>query len=403
MEQCRRFFVSLDYVRAVKAFAAALVIALAAMMPPTQGRAAELGEKISLSGSHQDQQFLAGETVEVTADIADDVFAAARKVLFEGASAENALAAGFIVTVRETTVRDMILAGGEIDFAGSVTDDLVAAVCPFCPMVGGLHLRRGSHIGDDARLAGRDIHVEARIDGTLYAAATGRVTLSGEIGGNAEVLADRIVITPDARIGGDLLYAGTAKPEIPEGAVISGQVRELDVKLPELGDRESWIWFGIAAAVVFVLAVMFLGAVYQLVIPNVLSRAAVTAQEQPWSSLGRGVVVFLVTPAIAALLLATIIGIPLAMVIIAIFFVLLTLAFVSVAYCIGLFLRGRLGRQATLPSWAGRIMWTALGVLILMLVGAIPLIGFVLALLAVVAGLGGLVGQVRGVLQPQAP
>lgn len=403
MEQCRRFFVSLDYVRAVKAFAAALVIALAAMMPPTQGRAAELGEKISLSGSHQDQQFLAGETVEVTADIADDVFAAARKVLFEGASAENALAAGFIVTVRETTVRDMILAGGEIDFAGSVTDDLVAAVCPFCPMVGGLHLRRGSHIGDDARLAGRDIHVEARIDGTLYAAATGRVTLSGEIGGNAEVLADRIVITPDARIGGDLLYAGTAKPEIPEGAVIGGEVRELDVKLPELGDRESWIWFGIAAAVVFVLAVMFLGAVYQLIIPNVLSRAAVTAQEQPWSSLGRGVVVFLVTPAIAALLLATIIGIPLAMVIIAIFFVLLTLAFVSVAYCIGLFLRGRLGRQATLPSWAGRIMWTALGILILMLVGAVPLIGFVVVVLAVVAGLGGLVGQVRGVLQPQAP
>ena len=403
MEQCRRFFVSLDYVRPVKAFAAALIIALAAMMPPTQGRAAELGEKVSLSGSHQDQQFLAGETVEVTADIADDVFAAARKVLFEGASAENALAAGFFVTVRETTVRDMMLAGGEIDFAGSVTDDLVAAVCPFCPMVGGLHLRRGSHIGDDARLAGRDIHVEARIDGALYAAATGRVTLSGEIGGNAEVLADRIVITPDARIGGDLLYSGTAKPEIPEGAIISGQVRELDVKLPELGDRESWIWFGIAAAVIFVLAIMFLGAVYQLVIPNVLSRAAVTAQEQPWSSLGRGVVVFLVTPAVAALLLATIIGIPLAMVIIAIFFVLLTLAFVSVAYCIGLFLRSRFGRGATLPSWTGRIMWTALGVLILMLVGAIPLIGFVLALLAVVAGLGGLVGQVRGVLQPQAP
>jgi len=403
MELCRRFFGPFGHVSAARAAAAALVMAFTVLVPSTDGRAAELGDKVALSGSHQDQQFLAGDTVEVTADIADDVFAAARKVLFEGASAENALAAGFFVTVRETTVRDMMLAGGEIDFAGSVTDDLVAAVCPFCPMVGGLHLRRGSHIGDDARLAGRDIHVEARIDGALYAAATGRVTLSGEIGGNAEILADSIVVTPDARIGGDLLYAGTAKPEIPEGAVIGGEVKELDVKLPELEDGRGWIWFGIAAAAVFVLAVMFLGAVYQLVIPNVLSRAAVTAQEQPWSSLGRGVVVFLVTPAIAGLLLATIIGIPLAMVIIAIFFVLLTLAFVSVAYCIGLFIRGRLGREATLPSWAGRIVWTALGILILMLVGAVPLIGFVVAVLAVVAGLGGLVGQMWGLLQPQAP
>ena len=401
MEHCRRLFGPLG-VKALKSTAAALVIALAGLMPLAEARAAEIGEKVALSGSHQDQQFLAGETVEVTADIADDVFAAGRKVLLDSASAENALAAGFFVTVRETTARDMILAGGEIDFAGSVTDDLVAAVCPVCPMVGGLHLRRGSHIGDDARLAGRDIHVEARIDGALYAAATGRVTLSGEIGGNAEILADRIVVTSDAKIGGDLLYAGSAKPEIPEGAVIGGKIRELDVKLPKLEESGSWVWFGIAAAVIFVLAVMFLGAVYQLVIPTVVSRAAVTAQEHPWSSLGRGVVVLLVTPALAGLLLATVIGIPLAMVIMAIFFVVLTLAFVSVAYCIGLFIRDRFGRAGALPSWAGRIMWTALGIAILMLIAAVPLIGFVVALLAVVAGLGGLVGEARGVLQPQA-
>jgi len=387
---------------AAKSAAAAVVIAFAALMAPGGGYAAEVAEKVAVSGSHQDQQFLAGETVEVTADIADDVFAAGRKVLLESASAENALAAGFFVTVRETTARDMILAGGEIDFAGAVSDDLVAAVCPVCPMVGGLHLRRGTHIGDDARLAGRDIHVEARIDGTLYAAATGTVTLSGEIAGSAEILADRIVVTPDAKIGGDLLYAGTAKPEIPEGAVVSGEVRELDVKLPKIEDSGGWVWFGIAVAAIFVLAVMFLGAVYQLVIPNILSRAAVTAQEHPWSSLGRGVVVLLVIPALAGLLLATVIGIPLAMVIMAIFFVMLTLAFVSVAYCIGLFIRDRIGRSGALPSWAGRIMWTALGIAILMLVAAVPLIGFVVALLAVVAGLGGLVGEARGVLQPQA-
>ena len=402
MEHCCRLLGSLSQLNAAKSAAVALVIAFAALMPSVEGHAAEIAEKVALSGSHQDQQFLAGETVEVTADIADDVFAAGRKVLLDSASAENALAAGFFVTVRETTAHDMILAGGEIDFAGAVSDDLVAAVCPVCPMVGGLHLRRGTHIGDDARLAGRDIHVEARIDGALYAAATGRVTLSGEIGGNAEVLADSIVVTPGAKIGGDLLYAGTAKPEIPEGAVVSGEIRELDVKLPTIEEDGSWIWVGIAASVIFVLAVMFLGAVYQLVIPSVVSRAAVTAREHPWSSLGRGVVVLLVTPALAGLLLATVIGIPLAMVIMAIFFVVLTLAFVAVAYCIGLFIRARLGRGGALPNWAGRIMWTALGILILMLIAAVPLIGFVVALLAVVAGLGGLVGEVRGVLQPQA-
>ena len=211
------------------------------------------------------------------------------------------------LSLKGITANDLILAGNQMDLSGSIKDDVVAAVCPVCPLGGRLHLTDAMQIGDDARLAGRDIIVDGRIGGDLYVAAR-HFKLSGEIAGNAKVEAERIVLAPSARIGGYLYYAGPTKPEVPDGAVVAGPIRQVQTDFP-FAERlqKRWIWYGILTVLAILLALALLGATAQLATPGLLSGGAAIAVERPWASLGRGLVLAVLAPAAIALLLATVI------------------------------------------------------------------------------------------------
>ncbi|MDH3231557.1 MAG: hypothetical protein OEN55_17345 [Alphaproteobacteria bacterium] len=386
-------------------------IAVAAALHPATLLATEYEERVALSGQYQDQQFVAGEEVRIEAEVADDIFAAGREVVFDGASAdkvfaaaqdvlvdgasvETLVAAGSSLTVRATTVEDVILAGRKIDFTGQVADDFVAAG-------GWLNLRRGADIGDDARLAGREIDIAADIGGDLHAVAQA-VTLSGRIGGDVRIEAERIVLLSGARIGGDLAYAGPRKPVLMEGAVVAGEIREFESTLAGFeGGPEDWIGSAILAALGILLALLLLGAVLQLALPGLLSRAAATAREQPWSTLGRGLVLLLLTPIVVMILMMTGIGIPVGMVILASFFVVATVALTAIAYCIGIYLRGLFGRKGAAENTGPRILWTALGISLLAIVGIVPFLGAVAILLALIAGLGAVIRELWRMFHPE--
>lgn len=357
-----------------------------------------VAKQVSLSGDHQKQQFLAAKRVEArTANVSDDIFAAGQDLIFDTVSAEHIIAAGMSLNFSDITADDLVLAGGQMSLSGDVRDDVIAAVCPFCPMGGRLHLTNRLQIGDDARLAGRDIAVDGRIGGHLFAASE-QFTLSGEVVGNANIEAKRIVLTSTARIGGDLLYAGPSKPELLEGAVVSGEIRQVDANF-SFADKKSpknWVMYGILAMLSFILALLLLGSALQIAVPQLLSRAAETASEKPWASIGRGFALALLVPALVVLLLATLIGIPIGLVIMAAYFILLALAFISISYCIGLYVRKLLGKQAPHLGAGSRVLWTVSGILILMFIGLIPFLGWAISTLALLAGLG----AVFSVLQP---
>ena len=355
---------------------------------------------VTLTGDYQKQQFVAAKRVEVTkANVADDIFTAGQYVLFESVSAKNIIAAGMSLSFQGISAEDLILAGGQIDLSGNVTDDVIAAVCPFCPFGGQLHVTNAMQIGDDARLVGRDITVDGRIDGDLFAAAQ-QFRLSGEIVGNARIEAERIVLAPGATIGGDLLYTSRTEPEILDGAVVAGQLRQVETQSPFAeGLPKNWIWYVVLAVLGALLALVLLGATLQLAMPGLLSNAAATAVDRPWASLGRGLALALLLPGAVALLMATVIGAPIGLVTMAAYFVLVTLAFVAISYCIGLFVRGFSSRKDTPTGLGSRILWTATGILILAIIGLVPFVGWAIGMLAMIAGLGAVVSQLGPVFR----
>ncbi len=384
---------------------------LLAMLPSVTGADNddddERWELISLSGSHQDQQFLAGERVEVrkvTTD--DDIFAAGGNLDFDSVVAEmivaaggslrfndiNAddliLAAGGTLRFEDVKAEELILAGGEVSFSGQVEDDIVAATCPFCPIHGHLNVTERAQIGDDARLAGREVIVDGPVGGNLYAAGQ-RVELSGQVGGDAMIEAERIILESGTRIAGDLRYASPNELELRDGASVAGQIIQVEPRLDfDMDAPEHPVWIAVLVMLGFFLALVILGIALQLAIPGILIGANETIKTGLWACLGRGLVLALLGPAVAALLFFTVIGAPIGILIIAALVLLYAMAFVAISYSIGLYVSHLFGKSEMSGNTGSRILWTTVGVLLVALVGIIPLIGWAIGILAVTCGLG---------------
>jgi hypothetical protein len=109
--------------------------------------------------------------------------------------------------------------------------------------------------------------------------------------------------------------------------------------------------------------------------------------------------VALLGPAVVALLMASVIGIPIGMITSAALFLLFVLGFVAISYCIGLYLRGLRSKNDVISSSGGRILWTVIGMFVMFIVALIPFIGWVVDFLAVIAGVGAVVSEIGPLLR----
>ena len=380
---------------------AIVALALAAFVAwvPAPGVATEVqaGRTIEITGDQQHQQFAAGETVKITANVADDVFAAGRTVTLDGAKAQTVVAGAGSLVIRNSTIRDLIAGSWEVEIHGTIEDDAVIAVCPICGWASRrILIGKDARIGDDARLFADTIEIEGTIARELYATAR-RVVVSGTVTGKADIKAKEIVIAPTAKFGGEVTFRSPGKPQIATGATLAGPVKEVvtEVDFPDAAQfPRQMAWFAATVAIAVGLGLLALGVLAQFALPRLIQASADRLAEQPWPNLGYGLVWGLLTPAVAGLLAFTLVGAPAAFVLMAGFVVVAALGYVTTGYAAGLWLRQRFTQRLADPGTWGRIGWTVLGLLILLLVSAVPFVGWIVATLAFTAGLGAAVAVV---------
>lgn len=337
----------------------------------------------------------------VSREVGSDYFGVGGMLSLTEAVEGDALLAGGSVSTASEIEGDLVAAAGELSIGGAVGDDLYAA---------GGNVRFDAIVQGNARVAGGDVTVGpatvvvgglslagARVEFSGNAheylrASGGSVRIDGVVQGDAEVSAEQLVVGPEARIGGRLLYHGPGEPEVADGAVIAGGLesrpgdgpRRFDDFRPRLHDGVHGVgrvlWFaGVFAA----------GALYLLLAPRFASEAAATVGRRPLPSLGLGLAIAVCVPFVAMVLLITIIGIPLALLLVALYFVVLFLGWMTTALFLGQ--RGlevlRAGKPAT-RGW--QLVALLLALVALWLVRQIPLVGSLIGLVALLAGIGAL-------------
>lgn len=350
-----------------------------------QSDAARTGrDTVVLSTDNDEMQFLAGRTVTITARVPDDVFAAGRDVVFQDATAGTAIVAGATVTLNGGTTADLIAAAETLTIAGRVEDDVMAAARRFAVTAEG-------EIEGDARLAAETIWVRGRIGGTLRAAAR-TLTLDGVIDGKVDVLAETIVVGPNARIAGDLVYRSGHEPQIAEGAVIGGEVRRLELHLPNLRRIVlTLIGIGIFLALSWLTAVVVLLLGVQIAFSSFGTATATRVLARPLPHLARGLGLLVAACVLAGVSILSVVGLPIGFAVLTALALGNLFALAAGSLAVGLVVR-RLMRSGD-PGGASQVGWLIAGLFLLILAVLIPYVGGLAVALVLITGFGAVISE----------
>jgi hypothetical protein len=224
-----------------------------------------------------------------------------------------------------------------------------------------------------------DALVRGRLkDNLVVLGGTARV--SGTIDHDIAVAGGTLELDSTARVGGNVLLYRSVLHRAP-GAVVAGKI---DVKTsPAFGQ-----WFAIGFWVSMTVTVLALGLLFAALAGKQLSEAASLLAQRPGASVISSLLTWGPAITIAILGFASVIGIPLGIVIM--FFLLPALGFLGylvAATALGAAISGR----RNLPRATRPYKEAAIGVVALQVVGFIPAVGGLIVVLAGAFGAGALV------------
>ena len=355
------------------------LLVVMAIFLPMQSHAQQIGEVVIKRGMVDDDIYLAGAQVDLYATVNGDAVIAGGQLNLEGDINADVIAAGGSISLRGSVADDARLAGGEIRVAGRVGDDLVAAG-------GRIHISPVARIGGRAWMSGGELRIDGQVVEELRASG-GRVVITGVVNGNVELWADEIVIEDTAVISGNMHYKSSHEANIANGARIEGEVRHTPVET----DMKPVVASVIFAALAVLLSIIITAVVLYLLFPNFSLRVSQSLRNQPWLSLGVGLAVFAGVPLLSVILFSTAIGVWLALMLLAIYLVMLLAGYFTGALFVGN--AGLDMLKKTEVSKALRATALALAIFALAVINLVPLLGSLVNWAVLLAGVGALSRQ----------
>ena len=341
----------------------------------------------SLAGEHGketltrrlgDDLFTTGADVRIGGDIAGDAIAAGGEVTLDGTVHGDTVVAGGQVSLRGSSADDLYAAGGEVRLSGHVTGNARIAG-------GEVDLDRNAAIDGGASVSGGRVRVDGRVGRYLQIAA-GSTRLDGNVAGDVDVAGGELIVGPATVVEGALTFRGPKPPRVAEGAQIRGGVTHVPER--RLGKNARGALIGVA--ILWLLGWCVVGAVLLALWPGFSRSVSENVTRRTGLALLVGLAVLIGSPALIVLTGITVIGLPLALLLLAIYLVLFPFGFLASAVAIGDWLLVRMRRGAEIAT-RHRVL-TLFGVLVaLFLLTRIPVLGGLLCLLLLLAGMGSLV------------
>jgi len=389
-----------------------------------------------------------GDNVVIAADevIDDDLYVGAETFTLDGTIKGDLIVFGGTITINGTVEGDLLAAGQAVIINGVVEDDVRATGAAITvssgatigdDLIGGaysLETAAGSQIGGDMMYGGFQALLAGDVAGDVTVAGNS-VVINGSIGGdvNAEVgeagagppfspfmfmpdapqmptVPGGLTVGPNASIGGKLSYAGPAEANIPGGVdaeytqpiVAPGEEVQ---EAPSIAQRIlNWVLDVIRSFI----SLLIVGLLVVWLAPKCINKFADVLAEKPLPSLGWGVVTVFAIP----LAILVIVGFSAAL---AVIFGVITISNLSAtSILIGLYLAFSIllfsylmavwGAKIVVSVWLGRLIaerssttleqsriWPFLiGMVIVVVLTAIPFLGGLIGFVITLLGLGAL-------------
>ncbi|MFH1822440.1 MAG: hypothetical protein ABH830_01950 [Patescibacteria group bacterium] len=338
-----------------------------------EGNLYAVGSNIIVDGTVKGDIFCAGQTININGQVDGDVICAGQSININGEIGGSVRTAGNSININSQIARNVQAFGASII------------------------LGKDASVGWDMLMAGATGEIRGNVNGDLHGAAA-NVTIAGEIGKNVRLLLDEkvhkeiggkfetypITITDEAKINGEVVYTAGNEGLISDKASITGGVTHNLPKLKDFKKAKSigWAWgklYSIFAALVIGLVLV---SIWRKQIKDLTDKML----DKSGTSIAWGIALMFLTPILAILLLVTIIGIPLSLLLLGTWIIFLVIAKILVGIMIG-----RAIIEKLWPKKKESLIWAMIiGIVLLYLILSIPYIGWLLTLIVLWWGLGGI-------------
>lgn len=360
------------------------LLAVLLALAPQPVRAADIrgGESTVIPAGTvvNDDLYVFGSNVDIQGTVNGDVISAASSVTVSGTVTGDVAAAAGTISVPGQVQGSVRATGGNLSIAGTVRDDV---------LVGGgtLEIGPNARLGRDLLYGGGTLALNGQVARDVRVGA-GTLTVDGSVGGSLRADIEQLTVADGATIAGDLTYSAAQSASIAPGATVSGQTERLATPGPAQPTMTDRVIDVVVNWLRMLVAMLLVGAVFVLLFPDVSQRASHSLSSAPWPSVGIGLALLIGVPVLAvAVLIAGILigGWWLAPILLGVYAAALVLGYAVSGLFVGRAVTGRFGRDRLHTA-----TYLVIGVALLLLVGLIPILGWVVGIVAAVAGLGAL-------------
>lgn len=334
------------------------------------------GNAVTIDGNVKGDLICAGASININGKIEGDVICVGQNINVNGEVTGSVRVAGSVININNKVGRNVNVAGGFVNLGSN------------------------AEIGQDIIMGAGNGEIRGKINGDLIGAG-GYIVIDNEINGDAKIWVDRnvkagqkpltptspLTITDKAKINGYLTYTSLENATIASGATIKGEVKHNLPKQTNV-DKKAFAaifgWMKIVGLFSMLVVGMVLVSLWREEIKKITEVGK--WKENLTRSFGWGLAVLFLTPFILVILMITMIGIPLALIIGALWLIAIYISKILAAIVIGRMLVGKWWEKKKDSSVTTMI----LGVIALWLLCFIPFIGGLVCFLATLWGLGAL-------------
>lgn len=351
-----------------------VLLTLVPILVMAQGSIYKLGSTIRINpeDSAAKNVIAAGQFVDVMGHLNDDLFSAAENLLINGSVSDDAIVAGRTITMRGS-IGDMLMAAGEtIIIDGEVFGDLFAAGNE-------VRLAPNAKIHGNAALAGNEVIFEGgSIDGWLRVAGN-EITLDGRVNNYVELYGNTFSFGDNYQPASKTYLTSTRKITREE---LGNAPDDLTINIEE----KETNWGGaLLFSIWFYVAMLLVGFLVMVLFRETTADLYRFSTERYLRNTGIGLLLFIGIPIAIIVLLILVFTIPLSIILGMLYLLTLTFGFLLVALTLGTAcIRYVKGEEAFSDFFWG----LALGIILILLITAIPVVGGFLNLLLVFFGLG---------------
>ena len=271
-----------------------------------------------------DNYYSAGNHVVISTPMPADVLVVGREVDINNAIAGDIVAAGWRIELAAAAQDDVRMAGSEVSIDAPVNGDVTIA--------GG-----AVRLGPEARVSGRSwitggsVEINGVLERELKVAA-GEVVIAGELRQPVHIVADKLDVRAGARILAPVTYRGATEATIATGATMTGPFTFTRIDAREARREREW---PAVSTFLFTAHVFFAGLLVIVFLPRTEQSVIATLRAKPLTSFLAGVTLLVTVPIVALTLMVSVLGLPIGLVLAAIYAVALFAAVLTTAFFLG--------------------------------------------------------------------